>query len=677
LREKLWPDGTFVDFDHSLNTAINKIREVLGDAAGTPHFVETVHRRGYRFIAPVDGLNQKVPGEKTLQNVDSLESTGIEATFLKAQKEERRPAKRLARVILVAVVLALAVGSALWYYFHHTVSTSSSHPSFKVVRLTSFPGIEREPAISPDGKMVAFVWDGEKQDNFDIYVKLIDAGVPIRLTKDPGTEYSPVWSPDGRYIAFGRISEQRNAFYMVPSLGGPERQLGEGEEIRTRSRTLDWSPDGKELAIVDRGGTRRSIFLLSVESREKRRLTFPGDNCADSYPSFSPDGHALAFTRWDNKGSDIYLVPVTGGEPRRLTFTENGLKSVWTADGREIIFASLGGDVFRLWRMLVSGGRPETVNLVLNIGSNESPSFSVSRQGNRLVYSDEIFNTDIWRIKLPASQSPKIVQERHIFSSRNECTPQISPDGKKVAFTSDRSGKYEIWVCDSDGRNSQQLTFSPEGVGAGTPRWSPDGRYIAYDSGASASGPTAGIYVISAEGGSPRLVTDSGVVPSWSKDGRSIYFFSSKSGDRQIWRVPADGGKTVQITKAGGLGAFESDDGRRIYYSKWDAKTISMHIWEIPVGGGEETQVFDEPIRPRQWALAQNGIYFVPKNEIHRPLLKFFSFTGGQITPIARLEKDAVTGPYSGLAVSPDGHWLLCPLTEQDTGDIMLVENFR
>ena len=142
--------------------------------------------------------------------------------------------------------------------------------------------------------------------------------------------------------------------------------------------------------------------------------------------------------------------------------------------------------------------------------------------------------------------------------------------------------------------------------------------------------------------------------------------------------MPAEGGAAVQITRNGGFEAFESVDGKFLYFSKLDFRTASSTIWKIPVGGSEESLVFDKTIHPRDWAVGEKGIYFIPREEVHEPLLQFFSFETGRITSVARLEKDvSVEAFFSGLAVSPDGRWVVCSLAEQQGSDIMLVENFR
>ena len=177
-------------------------------------------------------------------------------------------------------------------------------------------------SFSPDGGQIAFAWDGEKRDNEDIYVKVIGTEVPLRLTTNPAADRHPAWSLDGRYIAFLRCSVDGGGLFVVPALGGPERQ------IHWRSTSLgicasgaSWSPDGQFLAIADTDESEItwSIFILSLETLKKRKLTSPPPGAhGDFAPAFSPDGRTIAFNRMSPAGG-IYVVPTAGGDPRRVT----------------------------------------------------------------------------------------------------------------------------------------------------------------------------------------------------------------------------------------------------------------------------------------------------------------------------------------------------------------------
>jgi len=614
----------------------------------------------------------KIALEELKEESDSGKlTTEAPAQLAAAQK----PPNRLLAAGLLALGLAL-IGAGIWLRVFHPGVTGGPPP--RVVPLTSYPGLEIEPALSPDGKQVAFAWNGEKEDNFDIYVKLVDAGTPLRLTTNPLPDYSPAWSPDGRYIAFIRWSELGTQVYVIPALGGSERKVTQTAAIAADTGTastgyrLSWSPDGKSLAIVDRGSPKEpnSIYLVSTETREKRRLTFPpADYPGDVYPALSPDGGTLAFVRIQGAAAqDVYLEACGGGkpsaEPRRLTFDERNVNGIdWTPDGRSVIFSSNRSGTYEMWRIPASGGQPER----LALGDGDHPS--ISRDGHRLAFSRSISDYNIWRASGPAATGKGTPPTRLIASTQSEYQPQFSFDGKRIVFGSSRSGSFEIWVCDSEGLNPVQLT-SFGGPALGSPRWSPDGRWIAFD---CINEGHWDIYVMSAEGGAARRLTTEpslDVRPSWSRDGRWIYFGSNRSGDWQIWKLPAEGGAAVQVTRKGGREAFESPDGQFLYYAKFGAPGI----WRMPVEGAEDTKLVDEA-QQAGWAVSNEGLCFRTPTAAGKRIIRFYSFATGQLRDIVELPKARGYGP--GMAVSPDGKWILYSQLDRVDSDLMLVENFR
>jgi Tol biopolymer transport system component len=545
---------------------------------------------------------------------------------------------------------------------------------------------------------VAFTWDGESQDNHDIYVKALGAEQPLRLTTDPARDGSPAWSPDGTRIAFlrdapGGGSEVR----LIPPTGGPERRLGEVQGLAHQG--LTWSPDGRSLAVVDRSspGDPLGIFLLDAATGVKRRLTPPSARSA-ILPSFSPDGRTVAFSR-TTRGPFVHVVSVGGGEPKELVPTRfpRG-RLAWIAGGKEILFAavpvagdggqprpaSAGRAEASLWRVLADGGPARPL-----VGSEGAVDVAVSSDGRRLVYSQETIDWDIWRLDLRQRGSSGEAQTRFLASTKNDANPQFSPDGARVAFTSLRSGNVEIWVADRQGGHLLQLTsFGKEGYAA-SPRWSPDGRMIAFD-----FAPKGGddvvlvdIYVISASGGPPRRVTTSPAIdatPTWSRDGRWIYFASNRTGQFQVWKVPSSGEESAsarQVTRGGGFTAIESTDGRYVYFARKLSGTPDPQnsIWRIPVEGGDE-EVVIESFRstPGSWDLTAEGIYFVdqrPSTSGMQWVVRFLAFGQQHAIDLARLRHP----PYLGgpaVSVSSDGRWMLSTQSEGES-DLMLVEAFR
>lgn len=612
---------------------------------------------------------------------------------LKASHGELAPIRlrQLSRMAIPAtlVLIALAALAVMIYRTIGTPPTETPAGPLRIVPFTSFPGTEDYPAFSRDGERIAFTWDGEHEDNADIYIKLIGEGAPLRLTTHPAPDVNPVWSPDGRHILFFRQLPDRDVIYMVPSLGGPERKVDE-KASQVPWWNVAWSPDGKTLALSDKSSPEEpfSIFLLSLNSGERRRLTLPPPGwLGHGDLGFSPDGTRLAFIAVAGRGvDDLHVVAVAGAEPKRLTFEPIQIwDPVWTADGREIVFAARrGGGAFSLWRIPASGGTPE---LVHGVGQNALRP-TISGSGNRLAYTQSLADTNIWRIEVPGSTGQRNPPTRLIYSTQADSDPEYSPDGSRIAFASTRSGNSEIWVCQSDGSNPIQLTTL--GGLTRTPRWSPDGRHIAFES-HPAGGSNADVYVVAAEGGRPRrLTTDASEerAPGWSRDARWIYFGSARSGMGQIWKAPAEGGEAVQVTQGGGFEGFESADGRWLYYTRGRYEGEPTGVWRVPAGGGKETLVFDnrKPGLWRFWTVVKEGIYFITAENPSQPMIEFFGFANGNVTHVVGLEKpiplfgrlnSGLTQFSSGLTVSPDGRWILYTQLDQGGSDIMLVENFR
>ena len=642
----------------------------------------------------IDKALAKAPEER-YQHVDELLVDLRELQKERQSGESRVPASTASEkpasrtgwyVAASAVVVALLITGAAWLGVFEPASQPPQEP-MQVVPLTTYPGNEGAPSFSPAGTQVAFHWNGENQDNVDIYVKGIDSDTPLRLTSSPAFERYPVWSPDERQIAFLRweSSSGKIAVVLIPAIGGPEREVAEIGPILPVGGFLPphyhaWLPDGNGLVVADRSSSEEpfALFLLSTETGGKRRLTSPpAESVGDSGPAFSPDGRTLAFVRTARYlVADLYGLSLSGDltpqeDPPRLTFENGPIQSpVWMPDGRRIVF-NRGFDAPGLWRVSVSGsGRPEP----LAVAGQFPTSPAISQQGARLAYSSVAYDVNIWRMQVPDVESSPSSPTQFLSSTRWESQPQYSPDGKRIVFVSDRTGVFGIWISDSDGSNPAPL-YLQEGALSVPPHWSPDGGRIAFGSNPEGH---QDIYVISTSGGKPlRLTTDPAddMMPSWSRDGQWVYFGSRRSGRMEIWKISAAGGQAVQLTRNGGAVALESVDGRFVYYTKGHRPTTSL--WRIPVDGGEESRVLESVIW-FNFVVVEQGIYFIPALNADDPdggySIQFFDFALGKVKTVAPLPTPRI---WFGLAVSPDERTILYAQIDDISSDLMLIEGFR
>jgi Tol biopolymer transport system component/predicted Ser/Thr protein kinase len=636
-------------------------------------------------VAP-SRLNKEIPGEfdrivaKTLEKqVHQRYASAAELEqdlerlrrSVRGEESHQRAGAGWKSYVVIAVILLLAAAVAFF-----TLRRAGETVSLRVDPLTSAQGTESQPSFSPDGNQIAYAWNGDAEENWDIYVKLIRGGPSLRLTESPAVEYSPAWSPDGTSIAFLRHSEtEGSGFYLIPALGGAEKKLTTASPSRTgvESPFLAWSPDGKMLAIADKKapGEPMCIELLDLATGSRKTLTRPPANTfGDSGIVYAPDGNRIFFVRSNGMGiQDIYSVDVGGGEPNRLTFDNRRVYGLaWNYADRRLLFASARKDGARLWRLSPSGGEPQRV-----VGIGETASFlAISRRNHRLAYTQSNMDTNIWSYDLKGGRPPR----RLISSTRLEQGPQFSPDGTRIAFASTRTGAWEVFLCDPNGDNTLQLTSFADRPG-GSPQWAPDGESIAFD---ARPGGNADIFTLRLAGGAPvRLTTHTAqdAVPSYSRDGRFIYFGSNRTGRFEIWKMPVSGGEPEQITRNGGFYASESPDGKFLYYAR---ALDQPGLYRMPLQGGAESVVI-ENLRAGYWGyrvITQRGIYYVDREGTGqtglRHLLKFIDLTTMRHEVVLQLGQR----PFNaGLSLSPDGSQVLYTQADRADTDIMLAEGFR
>jgi Tol biopolymer transport system component/DNA-binding winged helix-turn-helix (wHTH) protein len=725
LRSRLWPDDTFVDFDSSLRVAVGKLREALDDNADDPRYIETIPKRGYRFlvskvrradaaheaadpredpeplktaatpVAFVDvDRNRNVPVKKIREVPgDSAESSRFVETLprrgYRLVDEPEAPVQPVVPAVTVepdrglrsrqmwlkiaAGVLAISVVAAagLVAYRWHRPQRPQEQEALNALPFTALPGRATSPAFSPDGSRISFAWNGDPAlgiNGFDLYVKALGSETLLRLTQHPSEWISSAWSPDGTQIAFHRIDGDDTGIYVIAALGGPERKLRSTRVPGSDLAIISWSPDGKWIAFVDQlpSEAYARIYLLSMETLETRRIPISPMCISEGIPAFSHNGEHLAYWCFQNDyEGTLYSLALPDGKPKMIApfwVIPNGL--TWSADDKKLVYSRWKGrGLHELGEVTVADGAVKRLALE---GSALRPA--ASAKGDRLAYNSVSVTSTIWRKDLLHSKAPAV---ELIPSSRTQSDAQYSPDGRRIVFVSIRSGGQGVWISNEDGSNVVQI--SNPAYFSGSPQWSPDGRKIAYDS-RSLDRPE--IYVVDVGEQKPRkLVTNISTVfrPHWSHDGKWIYFSSSEIGRAGIYRCPASGGDAVLLSKdIAGYSPQESFDGKTLYFASHEVKSTLKRVALLGQPGAEsEVEGMPRLASSFTWTVSPGGIYFVPADAPRS--VRYFDLATKQIRPILEVDK----GFGAGLSVSPDGRWILYSQDRSVTGDIMLVDHFQ
>ncbi|MBN1997306.1 serine/threonine-protein kinase [candidate division KSB1 bacterium] len=539
---------------------------------------------------------------------------------------------------------------------------SVSPGDMKIIKFTNLPGKESAPAFSPDGKQIAFHHLETDTSDADIYIQLVGTIEAVQLTNNPANDLFPVWTPDGLQIAFARHSADKDiqGVYLMSVLGKSERKISSRFAVQ-----LCFSPNGEYLAFTERQS--KSVHMISMKAYTTYKLTsLPlGIDNGDWYPAFSPNSKMLAFVRSSSYASgNIYTMSIPDGEPKQLASENCWMPGItWTPDGKSIIFSSNRSGPYRLWQVNVKSGKTDP----LAASGQNSVDPDISKDGRWLAYSEVApWEPSWWRIRLPETPGQKITPMKFTTREQSVFDGRFSPDGKKIAVISNRTGISQLWSCDIDLENWIQLTDLKRGVSF--PCWSPSSDSIVFESRIKGPGD---IFIISAGGGVVRAAThDSAddILPFWSKDGKWIYFTSNRSGESQIWKIPSKGGEAVRITDNGAEYAQPSPDGKWLYYTRnW------LSIWRRPMDGGEESMIL-KGLDENHWTPTDDGIYF-----FHRILngysLKFLKIDSGEIINVGMCDyKEIIRWPK----LSADGQWIEYRETKMPfEADIYLVEDFR
>jgi eukaryotic-like serine/threonine-protein kinase len=638
----------------------------------------------------LDRLIQRCLRKEPLRRFQTMIDVRLELEQIEEDSRSSRPGfvpirlPLARRGWLLAAVAAAAValsGLALWQLRGRRPAPPSAPP--RLVTLLSLGGAGGDgPSFSPDGEQIAFSWTGERSVKlmapsawaalpWNIYITMPGSPEVRQVTTGTSGDCCASWSPDGRQIAFNRNSGGVSTLHLVSPLGGPVRQLNDVEVGGTAS----WSADGRWLAVVRPwpfGYTAKDageLVLVPLDGGAPRSLVTASPGGWNDMPEFSRDGRQIAFVaclpsepnvpaceiRVLSLGPD--LVPV--GSPRTITPRRQQIRSLaWGADDAEILYVPNYGNGHAM-RVGVDGRHPaERIEL---IGSGVG-SVAIARSRTRLAFVRPRLNDDIYRF-VPGQEPEPLAGA----TSFREGVSSISPDGRRIAFESSRTGNPEIWISNADGTSPMQLA---QGLGSwqGSPRWSPDGERVAFD--LQGDDGHQDIWTVAVKGGAPRrLTTNPGdeATPTWSQDGRYVYFSSQREGAREVWRIPTDGGPEERVTHHGaGFHPRESIDGRSLYFVREEK------LYEHSLATGAERQLPTACLHGGIFDVAADGIYYPECDESMKPRLH-------RLDP--KTGRDTVLGVADGLAfsmaVSRDGRTILFTKITGFGNDLMMIDNFR
>jgi eukaryotic-like serine/threonine-protein kinase len=482
--------------------------------------------------------------------------------------QPRSPAKRPAFPWIVPAVILLVALAAWWY-------RAKFHPAGKApvtfLRLTDFAGLEETPAISPDGKSVAFVSDiaGPRQ----IFIRLLAGGPPLQVTHDSGAHLEPRWSQDSASLIYctpPSEGETQGTLWEVSALGGAPHRL-----VPALSGA-DVSHDGKRLTFFRLGEKEMQLVASDRDGSNIRVVMSTPVSFSYRNPRWSPNDKFIAFLHSrENWADDVYVVRSEGGIPKQVS-ADNTLMSglAWLKDGSRILYSSARGNTviylptMHLWTLSIDGGDPQQVTF--GEAGDESPDID---RDERIFVSRRHMQFDIWKFPMDGDPTENVRRAVRITHQTGQVqTPTLSPDNRQMAYLSDTGGHGNLWVMDLAKGDTRQITFEklPSKI-MGVPIWAPDGSYIAFATNEPVKlGRGVGYWLIHPDGSGLRMAVQEGAWAAWSGDSKWLYYSDSSpvrpTGGFRMLKSPAEGGPAVVVRSDNARAAALAPDGSAMYY---------------------------------------------------------------------------------------------------------------
>jgi len=673
------------DYEQAISYAIlNREPPLQDDALGA------VLRR-VLAKAPEDRYSSASKLADELSKIDRADPVAHDSGVAKVPLQ-RSLSLRLAARISILVIVLITAGIFVW-----THRDSGDTLAVGNTRAISEDAVmEIDPAISPDGKFVAYA--AGRLSGMDIFVRQLAGGRAINLTADiPGHNRWPKWSPDGTRIVF--ISSLNNAsiINIIPALGGVREDVAETGVASvtfspaahgTAQGSPAWSPDGTRIAYTH----GNSIYIYNLDGSEPIHLA---DSFLPHTLTWSPDGSRIAFATGNAEfvfgtitfaniaPASIEIVRLDGGEPTEVVPNDaTNMSPVWMPDGERLLFLSDRGGARDVYEVRVDrNGRPVKPPRRLTTGLG-AHTIDVSSDGKQLAYSLLEALANIWSIPIPSEGSVSVTQAREVTTGNQVIEAMtLSPDGKRLAFDTDRTGNADIFTMNVDGTDLRQVTT--DHADDFTPSWSPDGKEITFHSFRNGN---RDVFVVPADGGRPEIVDDN---PSqdrfqdWSPSGNAIVFHSDRMGPQQLFIAERDPetrkwAEPRQLTTDGGNYPRWSPDGRYIAY----ISIVESSLLLISPNGEEArvlVHVEDPSIRPvpvfPEWSPDGRTVYYHAKNEENQSSIWAVPVQGGE--PRMLVDFDDPSRPASREVIATDGKtfYFTLPKRESDIWVMELVNN--